>query len=173
MRKTACMGILKIAKHSFRLGDALKRTTMLLLRDRSTDGWMNGNISCIVLWSFRAMDKASKENAFAELRKYRPIPLKQNARRGPPRVPRAAAWGWHHYPFSIKILILGVFCDVICLTTPFWAYIGYYDQSATFGLWHHCSDGQCTSIHDNLVAGKDVPGSSVLSILRSIRNLCL
>lgn len=76
-----------------------------------------------------------------------------------PAIPWAAHWGWSHLPFAAKVLILGVFCGAVSLTTPFWAYIktdaiGY----ATYGLWHFCRGEECGSIHDNILDGKSVPG---------------
>src|SRR6218665_543508 len=81
----------------------------------------------------------------------------------PPGIPRAANWGWNHLPLSAKIMILGVFSGLVCLTTPFWAYLKTdVFGTASFGLWHYCSGNTCTSIHDNLVQGKSVPGSAII-----------
>lgn len=80
--------------------------------------------------------------------------LKKNR---PPSIPKAANWGWSYLPLPAKIMICGVFCGAVSVTTPYWAYIKSYSmRHATFGLWHFCSGDHCSSIHDNLVEGKSV-----------------
>ena len=61
-------------------------------------------------------------------------------------------------PLASKILIVGVLLSIISASTPHWVHVTSLDGKATFGLWHFCKDKVCTSIHDNLVPGRDVPG---------------
>lgn len=73
-------------------------------------------------------------------------------------IPRAAHWGWGHLPLSAKVMVVGVFSGLVSAMTPFWAFVNTdVYGTATFGLWHFCVDNHCTSIHDNLVSGKNVP----------------
>ena len=96
-------------------------------------------------------------------------PTRQNADRNAPRtttktrgrnIPRAAAWGWLHTPLPNRIMFFGVLFGLVGLTTPYWASVksslsGY----ASFGIWHFCvGDEPCSSIHENLLPGKRVPG---------------
>ena len=93
--------------------------------------------------------------------------MRQSADRNAPRttrtrgrIPRAAAWGWLHTPLPNRIMFFGVFFGLVGLTTPYWASVnsslsGY----ASFGIWHFCvGDEPCSSIHENLLPGKRVPG---------------
>ena len=41
-------------------------------------------------------------------------------RRKVPPIPTAAHWGYGHLPPCAKILVLGVLCGLISITTPFW-----------------------------------------------------
>lgn len=76
-----------------------------------------------------------------------------------PGIPKAAHWGWGHLPLPAKIMVAGVLCGVVSLTTPYWAYIKAEEFGlSTFGLWHYCSGDVCNSIHDNLVDGRSVEG---------------
>jgi len=80
-------------------------------------------------------------------------------RRKVPPIPTSAHWGWGYLPVSVKILFLGVLCGLISITTPFWAFVKTdILGQATYGLWHFCRGEDCTSIHDNIVAGSSVPG---------------
>jgi len=80
-------------------------------------------------------------------------------RRKVPPIPTAAHWGYGHLPPCAKILVLGVLCGLISITTPFWASVktDVFGQ-ATYGLWHFCRGEDCTSIHDNILEGTSVPG---------------
>lgn len=80
-------------------------------------------------------------------------------RRKVPPIPSSAHWGWGYLPVSAKILFLGVLCGLISVTTPFWASVKTdIVGQATYGLWHFCRGEDCTSIHDNILAGTSVPG---------------
>ena len=79
-----------------------------------------------------------------------------------PTIPSAANWGWSHLPAAAKVLIMGVLCGIVSLTTPYWAYIRTeYSGTSTFGLWHYCmsDSNKCTSIHDNLMPNRSVPST--------------
>ena len=88
-----------------------------------------------------------------------------------PKPPKFAEWGWNDTPLCTRILTLGAFFNLVCLATPFWAYVSVSDVSSeysTFGLWHYCGEmeNECESIHTNLVPGKSVPGRRSLLLLR-------
>ena len=94
-------------------------------------------------------------------------------RRKVPPVPSAAHWGFGYLPPCAKILILGVLCGLISITTPFWASVkaDIFGQ-ATYGLWHFCRGEDCTSIHDNIIEGSSVPGCfSVLNNAELVANI--
>ena len=75
-------------------------------------------------------------------------------------LPQCAALGWSKSPMAVRTLIMGVFCNIVCLFTPFWIYITEDPTitHTTFGLWHYCNDDACTMVHDNIIQGKDIPG---------------
>ena len=77
----------------------------------------------------------------------------------PPSIPKWANWGWLHLPLATRFQIFAVFFGAVALTTPFWVYV-YTDPIGytTFGLWHFCIGDECTSIHDNVIPGRNVPG---------------
>ena len=57
-------------------------------------------------------------------------------------------------------LAFQTFFSVVAFSVPYWAYIDYDGESAHFGLFAYCPGepgATCTSIHDNLVPGRDVP----------------
>ena len=69
---------------------------------------------------------------------------------------------WAQMPMVSRIIVTGVLLCVISLTTPMWAYIKDSPftppgEDLCFGLFHYCTGKVCTSIHDNLVAGREVP----------------
>lgn len=95
------------------------------------------------------------------------LSLRHNADRVAPRtartrgrIPRAAAWGWLHTPLPNRIMFFGVFFGLVSVTTPYWASVkGSLSGYASFGIWHFCvGDEPCSSIHENLIPGKRVPG---------------
>ncbi len=63
-------------------------------------------------------------------------------------------------PLASKLLVGGVLATILALVTPFWVWVRESDAKFTFGLFHYCRDGTCTSIHDNVMAGMRVPGKS-------------
>ena len=76
------------------------------------------------------------------------------------RIPRAAAWGWLHTPVPNRIMFFGVLFGLVSVTTPYWASVkSSFSGYASFGIWHFCvGDDPCSSIHENLLPGKRVPG---------------
>jgi len=93
-------------------------------------------------------------------------------RRKVPPVPTAAHWGWGHLPVPAKIMILGVFCGLISITTPFWASVSTDTfGKANYGLWHFCRGEDCTSIHDNIIEGSSVPGLCVVRLVIDVAAL--
>jgi hypothetical protein len=120
------------------------------------------SVSKLEMKSVSSLSSSSSNSVKTTSTRQRSVALRRTAKprgRKVPAIPWAAHWGWSHLPFAAKVLILGVFCGAVSLTTPFWAYlrtdtIGY----ATYGLWHFCRGEQCASIHDNILDGKSVPG---------------
>ena len=95
-------------------------------------------------------------------------------RRKVPPIPSAAHWGWGYLPTSAKILMAGILCGLISVTTPFWASVKTdISGRATYGLWHFCRGEDCTSIHDNILEGSSVPGCLCIFLDRHTVWLCV
>ena len=108
--------------------------------------------------SLKSSSSAAKTSRFLR-QKAAGVPTRPiRAPRG--RIPRAAAWGWLHTPVPNRIMFFGVLFGLVSVTTPYWASVkSSFSGYASFGIWHFCvGDEPCSSIHENLLPGKRVPG---------------
>ena len=112
----------------------------------------------------RKSSKLRPAEALAEIIRARNPQLQNIPKRRMPRSPfgirpsKSLELGWSKIPLVSRVLICGVLLIVLSLTTPFWADVeSELMGHTTFGLWHLCIADRCSSIHDNLVQGRDIP----------------
>ena len=72
---------------------------------------------------------------------------------------------------SRALCVLQTFLTVIALGVPYWAHVDWdMGETAHFGLFVYCPgvlQATCSSIHDNLVPGRDVPRECVCVLCRT------